>query len=84
MTTKLEDAAKLDFVAEMSEWIEAFDDVVAQDWEQGTELLEALRKRNARKASAIMDSHIMSGGDQLIEILEERGLWAWQDEDAAS
>ncbi len=48
------------------------------------QILEALRKRNARKASAIMDSHIMSGGDQLIEILEERGLWAWQDEDAAS
>ncbi len=49
MTTKLEDAAKQDFAAEMQEWIEAFDDVVAQDWEQGTELLRALRTR-AREA----------------------------------
>jgi pyruvate dehydrogenase E1 component len=49
MTTKLEDAAKQDFAAEMSEWIEAFDDVVAQDWEQGAELLGALRTR-AREA----------------------------------
>src|SRR6201987_4364244 len=49
MTTKLEDAAKQDFAAEMSEWIEAFDDVVAQDWEQGAELLGALRQR-AREA----------------------------------
>ena len=45
MTTKLEEAAKQDFTAEVSEWIEAFDDVVAADWEQGSELLEALRKR---------------------------------------
>src|ERR1700727_3104166 len=49
MTMKLEDAAKQDFKAEMSEWIEAFDDVVAQDWEQGAELLGALRTR-AREA----------------------------------
>jgi pyruvate dehydrogenase E1 component len=50
MTTKVEDAAKKqDFKAEMSEWIEAFDDVVAQDWEQGAELLGALRTR-AREA----------------------------------
>src|ERR1700722_5931773 len=45
MTTKLDEAAKQDFKAEMSEWIEAFDDVVAQDWEQGAELLGALRRR---------------------------------------
>src|SRR5271170_5291105 len=45
MTTKMEEAAKQDFTAEVSEWIEAFDDVVAADWEQGSELLEALRKR---------------------------------------
>ena len=49
MTTKLEEAAKQDFKAEVSEWIEAFDDVVAQDWEQGAELLGALRQR-AREA----------------------------------
>src|SRR5260370_26100136 len=49
MTTKLDEAAKQDFAAEMSEWIEAFDDVVAQNWEQGAELLGALRQR-AREA----------------------------------
>src|SRR5258708_13108003 len=49
MATKLDEAAKLDFKAEMLEWIEAFDDVVAQDWEQGAELLGALRQR-AREA----------------------------------
>ncbi len=57
MTTKLEDAAKQDFAAEMSEWIEAFDDVVAQDWEQGTELLEALRQR-AREAGVPTPSEL--------------------------
>src|ERR1700744_4547892 len=46
MATKLEDAAKQDFTAEMSEWIEAFDDVVAQDWEQGAELLGAMHARD--------------------------------------
>src|SRR5271154_5625460 len=49
MTTKLEEAAKQDFRAEVAEWIEAFDDVVAQDWEQGAELLGELRRR-AREA----------------------------------
>jgi pyruvate dehydrogenase E1 component len=49
MATKLDEAAKQDFKAEMSEWIEAFDDVVAQDWEQGAELLGVLRQR-AREA----------------------------------
>jgi pyruvate dehydrogenase E1 component len=57
MSTKLIDAAKQDFIAEMSEWIEAFDDVVAQDWEQGTELLEALRKR-AREAGVPTPSEL--------------------------
>ena len=37
------------FSAEVAEWIEAFDDVVAEDWEQGAELLAALRQR-AREA----------------------------------
>src|SRR5271156_2899970 len=49
MTTKLEESAKQDFRAEVAEWIEAFDDVVAQDWEQGAELLGELRRR-AREA----------------------------------
>jgi len=43
------DAAKQDLTAEVAEWIEAFDEVVAQDWEQGAALLSALRTR-AREA----------------------------------
>jgi len=57
MTTKLEEAAKQDFTAEMSEWIEAFDDVVANDWEHGSELLEALRQR-AREAGVPTPSEL--------------------------
>ena len=45
MTMKLETPAQIDFSEEVSEWIEAFDDVVAKDWEHGAELLEALRQR---------------------------------------
>jgi pyruvate dehydrogenase E1 component len=45
MTMKLETPAQIDFSAEVSEWIEAFDDVVANDWEHGAELLETLRQR---------------------------------------
>ena len=45
MTTKLETPAKQDFLEEVSEWIEALDDVVATDWEQGAELLGALKQR---------------------------------------
>jgi pyruvate dehydrogenase E1 component len=45
MTMKLETPAKIDFSEEVSEWIEAFDDVVANDWQNGAELLETLRQR---------------------------------------
>ncbi len=48
MTTKAENtgvSAKVNFSEEMSEWLEAFDDVVAADWENGAELLSALRQR---------------------------------------
>jgi pyruvate dehydrogenase E1 component len=45
MTMKLETPAQIDFSEEVSEWIEAFDDVVANDWERGAELLGALRQR---------------------------------------
>jgi pyruvate dehydrogenase E1 component len=44
MTTMTEDARK-DFAAQVAEWMEAFDDVVAEGRELGTELLEALRQR---------------------------------------
>jgi pyruvate dehydrogenase E1 component len=45
MTMKLETPAQIDFSQEVSEWIEAFDDVIANDWEKGAELLETLRQR---------------------------------------
>jgi len=57
MTTKLEEAAKQDFSAEVAEWIEAFDDVVAGDWEQGAELLGTLRRR-AREAGVPIASEL--------------------------
>jgi pyruvate dehydrogenase E1 component len=51
ITTESDEAVKLkkDLTAEVAEWIEAFDEVVAQDWEQGAALLSALRTR-AREA----------------------------------
>ena len=50
-------AAKADFSAEMAEWIEAFDDVVAQEWENAAELLKALRQRGreAGRDGAVRD-----------------------------
>ena len=49
--------AKADFAAEMAEWIEAFDEVVAQDWENGAEILNALRQR-AREAGVPSTSEL--------------------------
>src|ERR1700743_945109 len=49
MATKVEEAVQKDMKAELAEWIEAFDEVVAQDWEQGAAVLAALRSR-AREA----------------------------------
>src|SRR6195952_365706 len=45
----VDEAVKKDMTAEVAEWIEAFDEVVAEDWEQGAALLSALRTR-AREA----------------------------------
>ncbi|MFC6645033.1 pyruvate dehydrogenase (acetyl-transferring), homodimeric type [Granulicella cerasi] len=45
----LDEAVKKDLTAEVQEWIEAFDEVVAHDWEQAAELLLSLRSR-AREA----------------------------------
>ena len=42
-------AVKQDLTAEVAEWIEAFDQVVAHDWEQGAAVMSALRTR-AREA----------------------------------
>src|ERR1700743_1444848 len=49
LATNLEGAVKQDMTAEVAEWIEAFDEVVAKDWEQGAVLLSGLRTR-AREA----------------------------------
>src|ERR1700691_6288459 len=49
MAMQVDDATKHDLSAEVAEWIEAFDDVVAHDWEQGAAVLSALRTR-AREA----------------------------------
>jgi len=57
MATKIDEAVKADFTAEVSEWIEAFDDVVAADWEQGAELLGALKQR-AREAGVPTPSEL--------------------------
>src|ERR1700729_3923583 len=57
MTMKLETPAQIDFSAEVSEWIEAFDDVVAEDWQQGAQLLETLRQR-AREAGVPTPSEV--------------------------
>ena len=54
MATKTETAANTDFAAEMAEWIEAFDEVVAQEWESGAAILKALRQR-AREAGVTME-----------------------------
>jgi pyruvate dehydrogenase E1 component len=52
MTTKIDDAVRQDFAAQVAEWMEAFDDVVAEHRELGTELLEALKKRALEKGVA--------------------------------
>jgi len=59
MATKLDEAVKLDLSAEVSEWIEAFDEVVAQDWEQGAALISALRTR-AREAGVPTVSEVVT------------------------
>jgi pyruvate dehydrogenase E1 component len=58
MSTKLEIPVQPDFVAEVQEWIEAFDQVVfAEGHEQGAELLDALRRR-AREAGITAPSEL--------------------------
>jgi pyruvate dehydrogenase E1 component len=53
MTTKTEVPAQADFSAEIAEWIEAFDEVVAEEWQNGAEILKALRQR-AREAGVVV------------------------------
>jgi pyruvate dehydrogenase E1 component len=49
MAIQVDEAVKKDMTAEVAEWIEAFDQVVAGDTEQGAQVLSALRAR-AREA----------------------------------
>ena len=46
-------------------------------------LLDALRQHDSRKARTRMEKHILGGADHLIEILDQRGLWA-DDKESAS
>src|SRR5580765_6179836 len=59
MTAKLETPVQADLTREVAEWIEAFDEVVASDWEQGAQLLEALRTR-AREAGVPVQSELIT------------------------
>jgi DNA-binding GntR family transcriptional regulator len=52
---------------------------VAATGDEHPDLVEALRKHDARKAKALMDKHILASADHLIEILQDRGLWAGQE-----
>ena len=49
MAIQVDETIKHDLTDEVAEWIEAFDDVIAHDWEQGAIVLSALRTR-AREA----------------------------------
>ncbi len=49
MATNVEESVPTDHISEVAEWIEAFDEVVAHDWQHAGELLAALRTR-AREA----------------------------------
>jgi DNA-binding GntR family transcriptional regulator len=46
-------------------------------------LLAAFRKRDARKARALMEQHIQEGADRLIETLEKQGLWGETEDEPA-
>jgi DNA-binding GntR family transcriptional regulator len=43
-------------------------------------LIDALRKKQGRKARSIMEKHIEGGADRLIGMLEQRGLWTDETE----
>jgi pyruvate dehydrogenase E1 component len=70
MTTKTEVAPKADFSAELAEWIEAFDEVVAEEWENAAELLKALRQRG-REAGVSVSSDMVTPFQNTIPKYEE-------------
>ena len=55
---------------------------VAATSDEHPQLVAALREHDVRKARSLMEQHILSGADRLIEILEQRGLWAGRSSDA--
>jgi DNA-binding GntR family transcriptional regulator len=57
----------------------AIEDQVASTRFMHPLLVDALRKRNARKARSLMEEHILQSADYLIEALEQRGLWGNHD-----
>jgi DNA-binding GntR family transcriptional regulator len=44
--------------------------------DQHPEIVQALRKGNATKARKLMEQHLSTGADQIIETLEARGFWS--------
>ncbi|KAA9163243.1 GntR family transcriptional regulator [Amycolatopsis acidicola] len=58
----------------------SFEGRTAHTGELHLQILEATRKRAARKAQTLMADHMLQGADALIGLLDERGIWA----DAAS
>ena len=54
---------------------------VAATRDEHPQLVEALRQHDVRKARSLMEQHIQGSADHLIEILEERGLWASRGSD---
>jgi NAD(P)-dependent dehydrogenase (short-subunit alcohol dehydrogenase family) len=55
---------------------------VAATRDEHPQLVEALRRHDVRTARSLMEQHILGSADHLIEILEERGLWASRGSDA--
>lgn len=49
---------------------------VAATSDEHPRLVKALREHDVRKARSLMEQHILSSADHLIEILEQRSLWA--------
>jgi pyruvate dehydrogenase E1 component len=70
MPTNVAEAAAKDMTAEVAEWIEAFDEVVAHDWEHGAALLSALRTR-AREAGVPATGDITTPYQNTIPVYDE-------------
>ncbi len=50
MATQVDEATKYDLSAEVAEWIEAFDDVVAHDWNRARRCCRRCGRVRARQA----------------------------------